>query len=104
MTAPQLGPNTIVAGKYTIISLLGVGGSSATYHAVAGDGREVALKIFDPAIRQRADIMSAIEQTYAATNALAGDIVVPLLDAGYDPVTGAPFSVTERIPFPSLAQ
>src|SRR5262249_17252496 len=104
MTAPQLAPNTNVAGKYTVLSLLGVGGSSATYHAVAADGREVALKIFDPAIRQRADIMSALEQTYAATNALSPETVVPLLDAGYDPATGAPFSVTERIPFPSLAQ
>src|SRR5262249_55592755 len=90
--------------KYTIISMLGLGGSSATYHAVAADGREVALKIFDPAIRQRPEIMSALEQTYAATNALPPEIVVPLLDAGYDPGTGAPFSVTERIPFPSLAQ
>src|SRR4051812_21226979 len=104
MTAPELPPHSNVAGKYTVVSLLGLGGSSATYHAVAADGREVALKIFDPAIRQRADIMSALEQTYAATNALSPEIVVPLLDAGYDPTTGAPFSVTERIPFPSLAQ
>src|SRR5262249_45240989 len=57
-----------------------------------------------PAIRQRADIMAALEQTYAATNALPQDVAVPLLDAGYDPQTGAPFSVTERIKFPSLAQ
>lgn len=104
MTAPQLQANTSVAGKYTVLSCLGQGGSSATYHAVAADGREVALKIFDPAIRQRADIMTALEQTYAATNALPAEIVVPLLDAGYDPTTGAPFSVTERILFPSLAQ
>lgn len=104
MTAPELPPNASVAGKYTVLSRLGAGGSSSTYHAVASDGREVALKLFDPAIRQRADIMSALEQTYAATNALPADIVVPLLDAGYDPATGAPFSVTERIPFPSLAQ
>jgi len=104
MTAPQLAPGTVVAGKYSIVAPLGFGGSSSTYHAVASDGREVALKIFDPAIRQRADIMSAIEQTYAATNALPTDVVVPLLDAGYDQTTGAPFSVTERIPYPSLAQ
>jgi serine/threonine protein kinase len=104
MTAPELAPNTNVAGKYTVLSCLGMGGSSATYHAVAADGREVALKIFDPAIRQRADIMTALEQTYAATNAMSTELVVPLLDAGYDPITGAPFSVTERVLFPSLAQ
>jgi hypothetical protein len=104
MSAPQLPPGSVVAGKYSVGQCLGYGGSSATYHAAGADGREVALKIFDPAIRQRADIMAALEQTYAATNALPQDVAVPLLDAGYDPGTGAPFSVTERISYPSLAQ
>jgi hypothetical protein len=104
MTAPQLAPATVVAGKYQVGACLGYAGSSATYQAIGADGREVVLKLFDPAIRQRADIMAALEQTYAATNALPHEIAVPLLDAGYDPATGAPFSVSERIPFPSLAQ
>lgn len=104
MTAPQLAPGTVVAQKYHLGACLGFAGSSATYQAQSPDGREVVLKIFDPAIRQRADIMAAIEQTYAATNALPQDVAVPLLDAGYDPTTGAPFGVAERIPFPSLAQ
>jgi hypothetical protein len=104
MTAPQLAPGTVVARKYSIASLLGFGGSAATYLARAADGREVTVKFFDPAIRQRTDIMAAIEQTYAGTNALPPEIAVPLLDAGYDDATGAPFSVSERIAFPSLAQ
>ncbi len=104
MSAPQLPAGTVIANKYSVVALLGFGGSSATYAAVGADGREVALKVFDPAIRQRADIMAAIEQTYAGTNALPADVAVPLLDAGYDAATGAPFSVTERITFPSLAQ
>jgi eukaryotic-like serine/threonine-protein kinase len=104
MTAPQLAPGTIVAQKYQIGACFGYAGSSATYQAATSDGREVVLKIFDPAIRQRGDIMAAIEQTYAATNALPQDVAAPLLDAGYDPGTGAPFSVGERIPFPSLSQ
>jgi hypothetical protein len=104
MTAPQLAPGTVVAQKYRLGACLGYAGSSATYQAASAEGREVVLKIFDPAIRQRADIMAAIEQTYAATNALPQDVAVPLLDAGYDAGTGAPFSVGERIPFPSLAQ
>jgi hypothetical protein len=94
----------VVAQKYQIGACYGFGGAAATYQAATSDGREVVLRIFDPAIRQRADIMSAIEQTYAATNALPQDLAVPLLDAGYDQSTGAPFSVSERIPFPSLAQ
>ena len=104
MSAPQLPAGTVIANKYSVVALLGYGGSSATYAAVGADGREVALKVFDPAIRQRADIMAAIEQTYAGTNALPADVAVPLLDAGYDAATGAPFSVTERITLPSLAQ
>jgi len=104
MTAPQLAPGTVVAQKYRLGACLGYAGSSAAYQAASSDGREVVLKIFDPAIRQRADIMAAIEQTYAATNALPQDVAVPLLDAGYDASTGAPFGVAERIPFPSLAQ
>ena len=104
MTAPQLAPGSVVAQKYQVGACLGYAGSSATYQAVGGDGREVVLKMFDPGIRQRADIMAALEQTYAATNALPQDVAVPLLDAGYDAATGAPFSVSERIPFPSLAQ
>jgi len=104
VSAPQLPPGTIVAQKYQIGAMLGYGGSSATYQALGSDGREVVLKMFDPGIRQRADIMGAIEQTYAATNALPQDVAVPLLDAGYDAGSGAPFSVGERIPFPSLAQ
>jgi eukaryotic-like serine/threonine-protein kinase len=104
MTAPQLAPGTVVAQKYRLGACLGYAGSSATYQAASAEGRDVVLKIFDPSIRQRSDIMAAIEQTYAATNALPQDVAVPLLDAGYDAGTGAPFSVSERIPFPSLAQ
>jgi hypothetical protein len=104
VSAPQLAAGTVVSQKYQLGGCLGYAGSSATYLAMGSDGREVVLKIFDPAIRQRADIMGAIEQTYAATNALPQDVAAPLLDAGYDPSTGAPFSVGERIPFPTLAQ
>ena len=104
MSAPQLAPGTVVAQKYQVGACLGYSGSSATYQAASADGREVVLKMFDPAIRQRADIMAAIEQTYAATNALPQDVAVPLLDAGYDAATGAPCSVGERIPFASLLQ
>ena len=74
MSAPQLAPGTVVAQKYQLGACLGFAGSSATYQAVGSDGREVVLKLFDPGIRQRADIMAALEQTYAATNALPQDV------------------------------
>lgn len=104
MSAPRVAPGTIIAGKYQVRNCIGHSGSAATYLAMSADGREVVLKMFDPAIRQRADIMGDIERTYAATNALPHDVAVPLLDAGYDTATLAPFSVSERILLPSLPQ
>jgi hypothetical protein len=104
VTAPQLSPGYVVAGKYSIQAPLGHGGSSATYRAVDATGRSVALRIYSPAIAQRADVMSMIEQIYTASNGLPPDAVLPVIDAGYDPQTAAPFTVTDFSPDPSLAQ
>ncbi|UQA60240.1 protein kinase domain-containing protein [Polyangium aurulentum] len=104
MTAPPLTPGYVVAGKYSVQSLLGNGGSSATYHAIDAHGRNVALRIFSPSIAQRPDVMAMIEQIYTATNSLQPDTVVPVIDAGYDQATAAPFTVTEYSQSPSLAQ
>jgi hypothetical protein len=104
MTAPVLAPGAVVAGRYQIGAVLAQGGSSNTYYCRAQDGREVAVKVFDPAIRQRTDVMQLVEQIYGITNTMPADLVARIVDAGYDPVTQAPFGVTERVPLPSLAQ
>jgi hypothetical protein len=104
VTAPQLSPGYVVAGKYSLQSLLGNGGSSGTYHAIDAHGRNVALRMYSPTIAQRPDVMAMIEQIYTATNSLPPDAVVPVIDAGYDPPTTAPFTVTEYSQSPSLAQ
>jgi serine/threonine protein kinase len=106
MTAPRLGPGTVVAGKYSIGACLGLTGCAGTYRATMGalGGREVVIKLYDPAIRQRSDMMSQLELVYAGMNALPQDVVAPILDAGYDASTGAPYSVTELVTYPSLAQ
>ena len=44
MTAPQLSPGQVVAGKYTIRALLGYGGATATYAAVLAPARDVVIK------------------------------------------------------------
>lgn len=103
MTAPQLPPGHVVAGKYSIVGVLGYGGTSATYRAAGADARSFAVKIFDPALAQRADVMASLEQVYGASNALGGADAASIVDAGYDAQTGAPFSVTEVLPYPSLA-
>ncbi len=102
MTAPRLGPGGVVAGKYTVHAVLGDSGSVITYHAVNQQGQEVALKLYDPAVAGHAPVMKALEQAYAATNALPPSSAAPIVDAGYDQMTVAPYSVTEIIRLPSL--
>lgn len=102
MTAPKLGPGGIIAGKYTVRSLLGDGGSVITYACISQQGQEVAVKLYDPAVAGHAAVMKALEQAYAATNALPANSSAPIIDAGYDQATVAPYSVTEFLRLPSL--
>jgi eukaryotic-like serine/threonine-protein kinase len=104
VTAPQLSPGYVIAGKYSVQALLGYGGSSATYRVVDATGNAFAVRIYAPNIAQRPEVMAMIEQIYSATNGLPPDTVLPVLDAGYDPQTAAPYTATEYSPAPSLAQ
>lgn len=104
MTAPQLSPGYVIAGKYSVQALLGYGGSSATYRVVDATGNAFAVRIYAPNIAQRPEVMAMIEQIYSATNGLPPDTVLPVLDAGYDPQTAAPYTATEYSAAPSLAQ
>lgn len=83
---------------------LGEGGSSISYRAATAQGSEVALRVFDPAVAQRQDVMQAIQQAVAGTNALPADMVAHVIDVGYDPATGAPFCARELVSLPSLAK
>jgi eukaryotic-like serine/threonine-protein kinase len=103
VTAPRLGAGGIIAGKYTVRSILGDGGAVITYHCVSQQGQEVALKLYDPAVASHATVMKSLEQAYSATNALPPNSAAPIIDAGYDPPTLAPFSVTELLRLPSIA-
>lgn len=104
MTAPRLAAGQVIAGKYQVVAMLGDGGSSATYRAATAQGREVALRLFDPAIGQRADVIGAIHQASSGTNALPAEATAHVVDAGYDPQTAAPFVARELCPVMSLAQ
>ncbi|MFH1604034.1 MAG: protein kinase [Pseudomonadota bacterium] len=104
MTAPHLALGHVVAGKYTIRALLGFTGEVATYYAVGGSGEGVVVKLYDPAIGQRADVMTQLDRVRGQTAQLPAHYVVPVIDAGYDAGTGAPFSVTEYLQVPSLAK
>jgi len=102
MTAPQLSPGQTVAGKYSIQATLGFAGSTATYHATDAQGQQFALKLYAPAIAQHQNVMQGLETAYATTNALPANSVAPIVDAGYDPQTGAPYSATGLIQLPNL--
>lgn len=102
MTAPQLSPGHAVAGKYSIQAPLAFGGSTATYRAADAQGQQFALKLYDPAIAQHQNVMKGLETAYATTNALPANSVAPIVDAGYDPQTGAPYSATSLIQLPNL--
>ena len=104
MTAPHLGPGHNVAGRYTIRALLGFTGEVATYYAASGTGQEVVVKLFDPAIGQRADVMTSLERVRGLVAAMPQDLVVPMFDFGYDAGTGAPFVASEYLQVPSLAK
>ena len=103
MTAPRLSAGGVIAGKYTVRNLLGNGGAVITYHCQNQQGQEVAVKLYDPAVASHTTVMKSLEQAYAATNALPQNSAAPIIDAGYDQPTLAPFSVTELIRLPSLA-
>jgi serine/threonine protein kinase len=104
VTAPHLGPGHTIAGRYTVTALLGFTGEVATYQAMSPDGQEVVVKLYDPAIGQRADVMSQLERVHGLLAAMQQKIVVPVLDAGYESGSGAPFTVCDRLHIPSLAR
>jgi len=103
VTAPHLAPGHTVAGKYQVRQLLGFTGEVASYRASDSQGRDVVVKLYDPAIGQRADVMGRLERVHAAVSQLPAG-AVRVLDAGYDAGSGAPFSVSEFVAWPTLTQ
>ncbi|XXX71837.1 serine/threonine-protein kinase [Sorangium sp. So ce134] len=104
MTAPNVAPGSVVAGRFSVRSLLGYGGATATFRAVTAQARDVALKLYSPTIGQRPDAMQHLQRYVAETNRLPHELVAHILEAGYDPATAAPFTVTDMIHVPTLAE
>ncbi|WP_437322485.1 serine/threonine protein kinase [Sorangium sp. So ce381] len=104
MTAPNVAPGSVIAGRFSVRSLLGYGGATATFRAVTAQARDVALKLYSPVVGQRADAMQHLQRYVAETNRLPPELAAHILEAGYDPATAAPFTVTDMIPFPSLGE
>lgn len=109
MTAPKLTAGGMIVptngggNRYVVRSILGNGGAVVTYQCTSAAGKEVAVKLYDPAVAAHSTVMKSLEQAYAATNNSPVNSAAPIIDAGFDEATVAPFSVTELILLPSLA-
>ncbi len=104
MSAPELAPGQIIAGKYGIQSLLRHGGATATYHAMTAPNRQVALKLYDLALKSHPEVMKMLGRYQMTTAALASRSIAPLAEIGEDPSTGVPYTVTEFESHPTLAE
>jgi eukaryotic-like serine/threonine-protein kinase len=103
VTAPNVAPGSVIAGRFSVRALLGYGGATATFRAVTAQSREVALKLYSPIIGQHQDVMQQLQRYVGEANALPPDLVAHILEAGYDPATAAPFTAMDFIQAPSLA-
>ena len=104
MSAPELVSGYVIAGKYVVRSLLLHGGAMATYRATGPKSREVAVKLYDPAILGLPDVTKALAQHRSVGAKLSPDQVVPIADSGTDANSGAPFTVTDFEQGPSLSR
>ncbi|WP_433937687.1 serine/threonine protein kinase [Sorangium cellulosum] len=104
MTAPNVAPGSVIAGRFSVRALLGYGGATATFRAATAQARDVALKLYSPVIGQRPDAMQHLQRYVAETNRLPQEFAAHILEAGYDQGTAAPFTVTDMIHVPSLAE
>ena len=104
MSAPELAIGHIVAGKYSIQSLLHHGGVTATYHAVTAPNRDVALKLYDPRIKSFPDVMREMARYETIVKTLPAHLVMHVVERGEDPSTKAPYTVTDLSLNPSLAE
>jgi hypothetical protein len=102
VSAPDLAPGQIVAGTYGIQSRLGHGGVIATYHAMTAPNRQVALKLYDPALRSFPDVLKMLGRYQMTAAALAARSIAPVTESGEDPATGATFTVTDFEAHPAL--
>lgn len=106
-SAPTIPPGTILGDKYVLGAKLGSGGMGAVFEATDERGGVVAVKTLlvgphAPAAAKETRARFAREIDAAAR--LAHKNVLPLLDAGVDDATGAPYLVMPRARGEDLGQ
>jgi serine/threonine protein kinase len=101
VSAPVFSAGTIVAGRYTIESLLGKRRGRATYRAICAPNRHVALKVLDPLLAGSEEERALVQAATVASELPEG-AVLGMIDHGIDAESGAPFLVSPLSDHPSL--
>jgi serine/threonine protein kinase len=104
LTVPELAPGRIIGGKYTLQALLQRHSWVATYRAITSPNREVVVKVFDPALAARSDVLREIQRAEMAGAAPPAHLSLPVVEQGVDPELGVPYIVTPLAAAPSLGQ
>src|SRR3954468_1390230 len=98
--APLLAGDPASVGSYRLRGLLGVGGMGTVYLAAHPDGREVALKVINPAFYGDPMFRHRFAAEAAAASRVAGFCTARVLDVALD--GDVPHIVTEYVAGPSL--
>ena len=96
------GPGRVIAGRYRLAAQLGQGGMGSVWRADHLTLRSpVAVKLIDPEIANRAEILDRFQREAQAAATLRSPHVVQILDYGVD--EGVPYIVMELLEGESLA-
>jgi hypothetical protein len=89
---PPVQPGTIVAGRYIVEKLAGVGGMSEVYKAHDASGQAVAIKVLKSISRH---LLERFSREISALERLDHPAIVRYLGSGITPATGQRFLVME---------
>ncbi len=89
----------VVAGKYELIRLLGMGGMGAVYEGRnASTLKRVAVKVLlSPELAQHQQVVKRFFREAQASSVIESDHIVQIFDSGSDPETGFPYMVMELL-------
>ena len=95
--------NSLIAGRYRLIAVLGVGGMGVTYRAWDTQaGIPVVIKMPRPEVRDDSEAIQRFAREIDAMLAVPHEFIVPITDHGDD--DGCPFVVMRFLPGGSLAE